>query len=364
MKKKTNGNMAVITNLVEEVTRDTAKVIGVPAELIRFVGNTQEAVFLSQLIYWSDKGNRSDGYIFKTKKEWKDETGLSESQITRYTKKFKVRGFLDTKLKKANGNPTVHYKVDIEKLFNLFRLFLTNRYEKNQRNESLETSESLTENTSQNIHDTTTKERGTLTYSSKVDLKDLSNECGKVSKQLSTSDFEKSSNESSPIKETKILVPADFRPTLDAKFRAAIAFPNKSQSFATEKFIKHFTRRELKKTAADWHDEWWNWMHTERPSYGNDSIDTELEDIRDEVVDRIWRLQETLPYVFHITHIVNKAQTEGFSEETVDEVLEQLVSNDYFAQIESFYFNLEEYTENKEWNRRVKEKLVECGLTY
>lgn len=309
-------------------------------------------------------GGLQDGYIFKTKKQWKDETGLSENQITRYTQKFKVRGFLDTKLMKAYGNPTVHYKLDFEKLSDLFRVFLINRYEENQRNESLKSIESLTENTSKNTHDTTTKERGTLTSSSKGDWEDLSSEGEYVSKELSTTEVDKSSAESAASPATKILIPNDFRPTLDAKFRAALAFPNKSQSFATEKFIRHFNLKGQKKIVADWHDEWWNWMHTERPSYDNDSMEAELSEIKDKVLNDIWALQESLPYVFHFTQVISQADTVGFSEETLAEGLKILVQTDNLAEVGGYYFNLHEYTENEDWKKRIDGDLDRCGLSY
>src|SRR4051794_33518401 len=104
MSKAVKGNMGKICNVIEQNTGAPAKVIAVPSELIHFVGNTQKAVFLAQLVYWSDKATRKDGYVFKSRREWETETGLSSNQIERYTKEFKKKKFLNTKKLKAYGS--------------------------------------------------------------------------------------------------------------------------------------------------------------------------------------------------------------------------------------------------------------------
>ena len=78
---------------------------------IKFCGDIPTAMFLSQLLYWSDKGSRKDGFIFKTHSQWEEEIGLSESQIRRVTKRLVNEGILETKLRKAFGAPTLHYRI-------------------------------------------------------------------------------------------------------------------------------------------------------------------------------------------------------------------------------------------------------------
>jgi hypothetical protein len=79
-------------------------------------GDIKTALFLSQVIYWSDKGGRGDGWFYKTDKEWKDELSLSEYECKKARDKLSQEGVLLLDKKKANGVPTMHYKVDWDNL--------------------------------------------------------------------------------------------------------------------------------------------------------------------------------------------------------------------------------------------------------
>jgi hypothetical protein len=72
-------------------------------------------MFLSQLIFWSDKGKRADGYFYKTGIEWQEETYLSPYLVRKHTKQCEEFGWLTTKIIRANGSPTVHFLVDSDK---------------------------------------------------------------------------------------------------------------------------------------------------------------------------------------------------------------------------------------------------------
>ena len=86
-------------------------VLAVPKDFIKYGGDSDTGLFLSQLIYWCDKGKRKDGYIYKTNKEWQEELGLSGYRVRKARENLEKKGILKTKVKKANGNPTVHYKI-------------------------------------------------------------------------------------------------------------------------------------------------------------------------------------------------------------------------------------------------------------
>ena len=70
---------------------------------------------MSQLIFWSDKGKRADGYFYKTGIEWQEETYLSPYLVRKHTKQCEEFGWLTTKTIRANGSPTVHFLVDSDK---------------------------------------------------------------------------------------------------------------------------------------------------------------------------------------------------------------------------------------------------------
>mgnify|MGYP003386496819 CR=1 FL=1 len=79
-------------------------------------------VFLSQLYYWQDRGERKDGYIYKSYKEWYDETGLSRSNLDTARSKLKKSGVL-SELKE--GLPLrLFYKINNEVLIDVIEKWL------------------------------------------------------------------------------------------------------------------------------------------------------------------------------------------------------------------------------------------------
>ncbi len=80
-------------------------------EMAHRFGSIARAIYLQNLIYWSDKGHRKDGFIYKTKESIEKETTLTRYQQDSCRKYFEKKGILETKLLKANGAPTLHYRV-------------------------------------------------------------------------------------------------------------------------------------------------------------------------------------------------------------------------------------------------------------
>lgn len=117
-------------------------------QLAKALGGIEEAVFVQQLYYWSDKSNSQDGWIYKSKKEWEEETALTRYQLDRIRKKLKKEGIIETKLKKANGAPTLYYRLNI----GLVRNSLMEKLETNQ-SISWKTANPITENTTENTTD-------------------------------------------------------------------------------------------------------------------------------------------------------------------------------------------------------------------
>ena len=87
-------------------------------------------MFVSQLIFWSDKGNRTDGFVYRSAQEWENDTYLSTYLIRKYTKQCEDFGWLETKLMKANGSPTVHYRVETSRFSKWICEFLQMENEK------------------------------------------------------------------------------------------------------------------------------------------------------------------------------------------------------------------------------------------
>ncbi|WP_283130803.1 hypothetical protein [Enterovibrio norvegicus] len=88
--------------------------ISVPRIVIRMCDrNHSVAAVLSQLIFWSGKTSREDGWFYKTHDELAEEVELTPSRVKHYIKKLKVLfpGAIETSVRKAHGVPTTHFKI-------------------------------------------------------------------------------------------------------------------------------------------------------------------------------------------------------------------------------------------------------------
>ena len=136
-------------------------VIPIPVIYIKLLGDYHTAAFLNQLVYWSDKTKRTDGYFYKTYKEWHEELRLSRYQIDKSISKLKELGLIETALKKANGAPTLHYKLNTDKLSTWICEKLTNGIAENSQMELRKTDKSLTEITTEITTETTNNNSAT-----------------------------------------------------------------------------------------------------------------------------------------------------------------------------------------------------------
>lgn len=86
-----------------------------------------EAILISQLLYWRGKGHRRDNSFYKTHDELYLETGLSRDKQDRAIKVFKKLGVLETKNK---GVPQKrHFYIDVDKLvLVIIELLETDKY--------------------------------------------------------------------------------------------------------------------------------------------------------------------------------------------------------------------------------------------
>lgn len=125
-------------------------VLTIPLIYVDLTGDLNTALILNQSIYYTSITKRKDGYFYKTYKEWERETSLTQYQVKKSVDKLKNMEIMQTKLKKANGSPTLHYKIDMSKLQNWIIKKLNNGNQRNLIMDSEETNESLTENYTEN----------------------------------------------------------------------------------------------------------------------------------------------------------------------------------------------------------------------
>lgn len=80
-------------------------------------GSVNAGILLSQLLYWHGKGKNKDGWVYKTEKDMRLETGLTRTQQENAIKRLKDLGVLEMKL--AGIPAKRHFRLDLENLHNL-----------------------------------------------------------------------------------------------------------------------------------------------------------------------------------------------------------------------------------------------------
>ena len=77
--------------------------------LAKALGGVTVGLWMSQLIYWSDKGGDPDGWIYKTRDDWADETAMGIYEVTGARKRALALGVIEEKL--ARVPACLHYRV-------------------------------------------------------------------------------------------------------------------------------------------------------------------------------------------------------------------------------------------------------------
>lgn len=73
------------------------------------------ALMLSQLVYWADKAKDPNGWIYKTGKEWTEETGLNRREQDTARKNLRELGLIE---EHKHGVPCkIHYKINQDELY-------------------------------------------------------------------------------------------------------------------------------------------------------------------------------------------------------------------------------------------------------
>lgn len=85
---------------------------------VEMFGGKDPALLFQQICFWSDKGRRDDGVIYKTALDIERETTLTERVQLRAKKKLKALGVLDYWLEKVKGAPVCHYRINWQILRN------------------------------------------------------------------------------------------------------------------------------------------------------------------------------------------------------------------------------------------------------
>jgi hypothetical protein len=100
-----------ILNLVKRIG-GRQNILVLPRIFVDLTGDINSALLLSQLLYWSDRTPDRDGWIYKTHKDWQSELGLNRYFLDKAKARLSQLGVIEVKVKKANGSPTMHFRVN------------------------------------------------------------------------------------------------------------------------------------------------------------------------------------------------------------------------------------------------------------
>ena len=97
------------------------RVVGYSPDLARIVGGATIGLFLSQLLFLSDKGHNPDGWVYKSEAEMGRETGLTKREQQTARRKLLSLGIIA--IERRGFKFTYHFKVIWERLFQVIEKF-------------------------------------------------------------------------------------------------------------------------------------------------------------------------------------------------------------------------------------------------
>src|ERR687894_2301553 len=97
------------------------RIVGYSPDLARAVGGATTGLFLSQLLFLSDKGANPEGWVYKSEAEMGRETGLTKREQQTARRKLLSLGVIA--IERRGFKFTYHFKVIWEKLYQVIAGF-------------------------------------------------------------------------------------------------------------------------------------------------------------------------------------------------------------------------------------------------
>ena len=97
------------------------RTVGYSPDLARIVGGATTGLFLSQLLFLSDKGHNPDGWVYKSEAEMGRETGLTKREQQTARRKLLSLGVIA--IERRGFKFTYHFKIIWERLYQVIEQF-------------------------------------------------------------------------------------------------------------------------------------------------------------------------------------------------------------------------------------------------
>lgn len=115
--------LARLHNLVRQLNRTDIRTVS--SLISKVLGDQPAGQMAMRLLHWFPRAKKAGGWVYKSWRDWHAECNLSQAQV----KRVHSQGILELigierTLMKANGTPTMHYRLDENKLFQRLADFL------------------------------------------------------------------------------------------------------------------------------------------------------------------------------------------------------------------------------------------------
>jgi hypothetical protein len=113
------------------------RVVGYSPDLARILGGATIGLFLSQLLFLSDKGHNPEGWVYKSEADMGKETGLSKREQQTARRKLLSLGVIT--IMRGGWKNTYHFKIIWEKLSQVIAGIKRPRTDATEKDERLQT---------------------------------------------------------------------------------------------------------------------------------------------------------------------------------------------------------------------------------
>jgi hypothetical protein len=112
------------------------RTVGYSPDLAKIVGGATTGLYLSQLLFQSDKGHNPEGWVYKSEQEMGKETGLTKREQQTARRKLLALGVIS--IMRGGFRNTYHFKVIWEKLYQVIAGIKRPQNAATQKNEPLQ----------------------------------------------------------------------------------------------------------------------------------------------------------------------------------------------------------------------------------
>jgi len=115
--------LARLQNVVRQLNRPDIRTVS--ALIAKVIGDQNAALMTVRLLHWFPRSKKVGDWVYKSWQDWNAECNLSQSQIKRVHSKGLLEFVgIERTIMKANGTPTVHYRLDENQLIQKIGEFL------------------------------------------------------------------------------------------------------------------------------------------------------------------------------------------------------------------------------------------------